>query len=249
MNKFYISLLTTSISIFSASLLKAQIVNKNFEKPGKYWSVELEAGLELMSSTPNNPLISQRPSSGFQPHINFAYHFSKKWGVYAGYGFNAYDTQRPTILDPDKVSIDGNDLLEDLFGRFKKFKPTINAGILYSIHFNRFELLPNLGLAYTVNDWGRDRQLTIKANNTKLHYTMKGAVSSLQLGINLNYWVAKSSYIHFGVLAESPIQKPYGKAIYLRGAEPMKTEIFKSSTFGQNLFIKLGYGFTFGNID
>ena len=251
MTQFYklILILLFSTCIYFPRLLKAQTASHDTKIPEKYWSIDLTAGLALLSSSPESPLTSQRPSTGFQSQIHATYHFSKRWGVYAGYGLNAYDTKRPSILDPSKVKLGANDVIEGIFGRFKKFKPTINAGVLYCMPIKHFEFLPSLGLAYTVNDWGRNRQLTIKENNTQIHYTMKGAVPSIELGANLHYWASKRSYIHLGVLAEQPLEKPYGKAVYLRGADPMRTELFKSASLAQNLFIQLGYGFAFGKND
>lgn len=212
----------------------------------KYWSVDLGIGMILMPHGTSSPLMGKRPALGFQQRFAVNYAFATQWAVYGGFGYNYYGNRRPEILDPARIGIHREDILEGLFGKFENIKPTFDAGMMYRFQMRKWDILPKLGLSYTVNDWGRDRQLTLKENGLKINYRMKAAVPGMQLGLNSHYWVSQKGYLHFSVLAEHPLQKPYGEATYYRGAEQMNRIKVKSAAFGQNLYAQIGYGFAFG---
>lgn len=233
-------------TLFCAHLSIAQSRADEKIVTGKYWSVDLGVGMVMMPHSTASSLIGKRPSAGFQQRFGLNYAFATQWAAYAGFGYNYYGNRRPEILDPASIGIHGEDILEGLFGKFENIKPTFDAGMMYRFRVRKWEILPKLGLSYTVNDWGRDRQLTLKENGLKIQYRMKAAVLGMQLGLNSHYWVSQRGYLHFGVLAEHPLQKPYGEATYYRGAEQMTSTKVKSTALGQNLYAQIGYGFVFG---
>lgn len=212
----------------------------------RYWSINLSGGIVLMRHAEVSPLLSTRPSLGGQQRFRVHHAFSKKWIWYAGYGANYYSNDRPKILDPIQIGIHKEEVIEGLFGKFETLKLTLDGGIMYRIKTGRWEILPKLGLGYTVNDWGRDREINLKEDGVKLHYRMKGALPSVQAGLNSNLWLFPKGYLFMGLNAEHPLQKAWGKATYTKGDEEISKQQLRSSRFGQNLNIELGYAFVFG---
>ena len=213
--------------------------------PERYWSIDLNAGLIIMPNKTSSALFGTRPTLGFQELFTANYAFNGKWAAYASIGSNYYQNHRPDILSTSYVGLQMEDIIEAIFSPFELIKPTVNAGVMYRIRLNKLEILPKLGLSYTTNDWGRDRMLTIKDNGVHIHYKMSGTVPGMQAGINAHYWVSKKGYLNFGLMAESPLQKPNASATYLRGKEVMTGTRIKSAAYGQNLNVQFGYGFAF----
>jgi|GEM_PF-2291273 len=220
-------------------------LNRNERVPAKYWSIDLNAGMVIMPNKTSSELLGKRPTVGFQELFTANYAFNSNWALYGAIGINYYKCQKPAILSPATIGLHKEDILEGLFGSFESLKPTLNTGVMYRISAHKWEILPKLGLSYTTDDWGRDRTIKFKENGVNLHYKMNGTVLGLQTGINGHYWVSKKGYINFGLLAESPLQKPDASATWLRGQEVMSTTRIKSAAYGQNLYIQFGYGFAF----
>lgn len=212
----------------------------------RYWSINLSGGIVLMRNAEPSPLLSTRPNLGGQQRFRVQHAFSKKWLWYAGYGVNYYSTDRPAILDPSHIGIHTEDVLEGIFGAFEALKLTLDGGIQYRIPAGRWEILPQLGLGYTVNDWGRDREIDLKDDGIKLHYQLKGALSSMHFGTNIHFWLSPKRYLFFSLDAEHPLQKAWGEAFYTKGGEELSRTKVRSSRFGQNLYLSLGYAFVFG---
>jgi len=212
----------------------------------RYWSINLSGGIVLMRNAASSPLLSKRPSLGGQQRFRVHHAFSKKWLWYAGYGANYYSNDRPEILNPAQIGIYKEDIIEGFFGKFESLKLTLDGGIMYRIKTGRWEILPKLGLGYTVNDWGRNREINLEDEDSKLHYQMKGALPNMHLGLNINLWLFPKGYLFIGVDAEQPLQKAWGEAIYTKGDEEVSRNKVRSSRFGQNFNVELGYAFIFG---
>lgn len=246
MTKHCLGLLLFLLFMLFYDSLEAQSPhNKNKSRiPEKYWSLNLSAGMVLMPDKTASPLLGQRPSVGFQEGFSVNYAFNAKWILYAALGYNYYGNHRPEILDPAAIGIHGEDILEAIFRPFENIKPTLGAGVMYRLKFDRWEVLPTLGLSYTVDDWGRDRKLTLD-NGVHLHYRMQGDVPGINWGVNAHYWVSQKGMLQLGLAAEQPLQKPGASAYYLRGEEVVTSEKIKSSAYGRNFYFKIGYGFAF----
>jgi hypothetical protein len=232
--------------LFAVLSAKAQSLSINNQSriPQKYGSFNLSAGMIFMPAKTASHLLGQRPSVGFHQGYRFNYAFNKDWLAYGALGINYYRSQRPAILDPTAIGIHAEDILEAIFRPIENIKPTLDAGVMYRLKIKNWEILPALGFSYTVDDWGRDRELTLD-NGVHLHYKMQGDVPGIKWGVNAHYWVSKKAMLLLGLQAEQPLQKPNASAIYLRGDDIMKSEKIRSSAYGRNLYFEVGYGFSF----
>jgi len=246
MKNLFLTALSFFSFVFSFLPTYAQHETSSAYIADRYWSINLSGGIVLMRHASTSPLLSTRPNLGAQQHFRVQHAFSKKWLWYAGYGANYYSTERPAILDPSHIGIHKEDVVEGIFGAFEALKLTLDGGIQYRIQAGRWEILPQLGLGYTVNDWGRDREIDLKEEGTTLHYQMKGALLNMQAGLNGHFWLFRKGYLFMGITAEHPLQKAWGEAIYTKGEEEISRNKVRSARFGQNLNVELGYAFVFG---
>ncbi len=248
MKNKYLSLLI----IFSCLCIHSYSSPLERTETRKNWQLSSFIGTSINltgnTSNPYSGLLSTRPST--VPSLNFRLtrYFTPRLGVCTNLHANFYEEKKSEYLNNSIWGDFAEELFDELFWPVSITKPAIDAGIIYRIEKEKWDISSSLGIGYMgcLND--REVSQTTQdyvGNKYTRTYKQEASLPYLNIDLSFNYFISKRCFIGLNADFQQPLAKAHAEMTeYVNSL--IKTKIsYDSATAGRNLILGVGFGFTF----
>jgi len=252
--KSIISIFSIVLFLFSNSVHAQDSVFREIKTKSNYFKVEFSGigaslNMERNSTNPNANLLSNSSDVGIATTlVRFTHLFSEQFGWYAGINMNLFKEQKSPYYNSSFGDFIGELGLHAFYGGFTP-KPMVEAGFVYRIEHNRWDIHPRIGFGYGNLLIDRDSDKKQKLTDGTIEraiYKQRSASSTVNFGVGTHYFFSKKSFIALNIALQQPLSKSYAELT--KSINDVQTEYkkYSSSSSGRDLSLTVGYGFIIG---
>lgn len=182
--------------------------------------------------------FGSRPATAAQMDIMMNLKVVRRWGVYLDLGITFFEIRQQSA-DKDPVAA----ILGELFSPVSSMKPSIAAGITYSLPIERWHILPRAGIG--VISFGSYNKSTTVGDTAK---RLEKSISPMfvNAGVSAGYRLSRLCTLFLDAAYRCPIQRATATYTVTRPDIPAETVSATSDSWGHDITISMGVKFHLG---
>lgn len=211
----------------------------------KHVKLDITSGANFdLARSSNNPaaaLLGTRNTVAPLLDFRITHLFSRRIGWYAATRFKFFKSKNEYSSTLDEII----DYMTELF--FTPLSTSLhiayNAGMVYRLESPRWRCYPRIGLGASYYGSNKDRYK--KKGNEIWMLNSNGNTFCMELGLSAHYMFNPKISLLLDISYQQPFNKAKADLVYSKNGETKTDAHFKSSTYGRELNVSTGIGFTF----